>query len=992
MVALAVHWVALGTEHRGSVRFGGMPVPGAVMTATQGDKWSSVITGPDGVYSFSDLADGVWTIRVEMLCFEPAEQEVTVSTGAPVAEWELKLLPLETIQTFAVLFAPPQLLPSGVAKAAPTTAFRRAELNAFGDAANTSSVGLKAPAEMAERPSDGFLINGSINDGAASPFGQSAAFGNARLRRWPYQGALGLTLNNSAWDARSFSLTGQDTAKPGYTRAAVVGSFSTPLRIPVLVPRNGPYVTVNFELTRNRNATLSTSRVPTDAERRGDLSGQSAPVKDPESGLPIAGNIIPESRISPQARALLSLYPRPNFTGSDLYNYQIPLVGSTHRDSVQVRAIQSLRLRDWVSGQFEYQSTRGDSSNMLGFLDTTGSRGVTASVSWSHRSANRTFTTLTYQFSRTATRLLPYFAGVRNVSGEAGIAGNNQEPANWGPPTLMFSRGMAALSDEQSFSARDQSGSATGTMTWSRGSHSLKFGGEYRRQQLNQLTQQNPRGAFVFTGEAAGSDFAGFLFGIPDASSIAFGNADKYFRASSYNGYLADDWRTTGSFTVNLGMRWDYNAPITELYGRLVNLDITPGFSAVAPVIAANPRGSLTEDEYPDSLLSPYRRAFQPRVGIAWRPFPASSMVIRAGYGVYYDPSVYMGIASRMAQQPPLSTTLSVQNTASNPLTLANGFRTAPDITPNTFAVDPNFQPGYAQNWRVSIQRDLPGGLVAAATYLGIKGTHGQQQFLPNTYPAGSGNPCPACPSGYIYLLSGGNSARQSGQFQVRRRLRSGFAGQLSYTFSKSIDDAAMGSGAQAVIAQNWLDLRAERGPSNFDQRHLLNSEIQYTTGMGLAGGTLVGGWKGRLFQDWTFATQIICGSGLPLTPVYPATVSGTGVTSSIRPDYTGAPLYDAPPGRFLNASAVSPPTAGRWGNAGRNSITGPSQFSLNASMGRTFRIDDRISMDFRLDAANALNHAVFSGWNTVATSPQFGLPSAANPMRSMRAAMRVRF
>jgi hypothetical protein len=119
-------------------------------------------------------------------------------------------------------------------------------------------------------------------------------------------------------------------------------------------------------------------------------------------------------------------------------------------------------------------------------------------------------------------------------------------------------------------------------MTWSRGSHNLKIGGEYRRQQLNQIAQQNPRGTFTFTGEAVGSDFAGFLVGIPDASSIAYGNADKYFRASSYSGYFAGDWRTRASLTINAGLRWDYNAPVTELYGRLVNLDIAPGFSAVS--------------------------------------------------------------------------------------------------------------------------------------------------------------------------------------------------------------------------------------------------------------------------------------------------------------------------------------------------------------------------------------------------------------------------
>ena len=112
-------------------------------------------------------------------------------------------------------------------------------------------------------------------------------------------------------------------------------------------------------------------------------------------------------------------------------------------------------------------------------------------------------------------------------------------------------------------------------------------------------------------------------------------------------------------------------------------------------------------------------------------PFPGSSMVVRAGYGIYYDTSVYQTIAVQMAQQPPLSKTLSVQNSAADPLTLANGFIASPAITGNTFAIDPNFRPGYAQNWQVAVQRDLPGSLQLTATYLGIKGTRGPQEFLP---------------------------------------------------------------------------------------------------------------------------------------------------------------------------------------------------------------------------------------------------------------------
>ena len=447
-------------------------------------------------------------------------------------------------------------------------------------------------------------------------------------------------------------------------------------------------------------------------------------------------------------------------------------------------------------------------------------------------------------------------------------------------------------------------------------------------------------------------------------------------------------------FTLNAGVRWEYWSPITEKYGRLVNLDVAPNFSAVAPVVASDPIGSLTHQTYPSSLMNPYKRGVQPRVALSWRPLAASSLVVRAGYGVYYNTSVYYPIATLLDQQPPLSKSLNVSNSAADPLTLASGFNASPTITPNTVAVDPNFRPGYAQNWQVSVQRDMPAALVLTVAYLGSKGTHEVQDFLPNSYPLGAANPCPSCPIGFQYLVSNGNSTREAGQVQLRRRLQSGFTASLEYTYAKAIDDAALGGRNQGtpVIAQNWLNLDAERGLSNFDQRHLLTTQIQYTTGMGLHGGTLVSGWRGALFKEWTAQTQITAGTGLPLTPLYPYPVPGTGVTGPLRPDYTGAPLYSGAAGLFLNPAAYVLPPPGEWGNAGRDSITGPAQFSLNASLGRVFQMSDRFSLDFRMDATNLLNHVTFPSWNTSITNAQFGLPTSANAMRAMQTTIRLRF
>ena len=334
-----------------------------------------------------------------------------------------------------------------------------------------------------------------------------------------------------------------------------------------------------------------------------------------------------------------------------------------------------------------------------------------------------------------------------------------------------------------------------------------------------------------------------------------------------------------------------------------------------------------------------------------------------------------------------------MQNSAETPLTLATAFTVPPPKLANTFAVDPDFQVGYSQNWQLSVQRDVPGALVMVATYAGGKGTRGIQTFLPNSFAPAAPDPCPLCPRGFTYLASNGNSNRNAGTIEIRRRLRAGLTGSVRYTLAKAIDNATLGGRSNVVPApaQNWLDLNAERGRSPFDQRHAVAAQLQYTTGMATHGGLFAGRW-GSLLREWTVASQVTAGSGLPLTPVYPIVVEGTGVAGSIRPDYTGAPLYDAPAGLFLNPAAYRAPAPGHWGSAGRNTINGPSQFVMSSSLGRTFRRGDRLNLDFRVDASNTLNQVTYTSWNTIFGSTQFGFPVSANPMRTFQTVVRARF
>ncbi len=297
LIALLISpFLLSAAEQHGQVKFGELGVPGATVTATQGDKTLSVITDQQGVYIFPDLPDGNWTFQVEMLCFTPIKQDVAITAGLPAPDWELKLLPLAEIQAAAGPAAPkpaaiqitkqtPAAAPNATQaknnakpkKNAPTpppqTAFQKTDVNASAPPASAPPAAPAASeafasqnaADLSQRASDGFLINGSQNNGASSPFSQNPAFGNNRRGlRSLYNFNLSLTGNNSVLDAQNFSLTGQQTPKSAQNLLTGAFSAAGPLRIPHLL-RNGPLFFANYQWTRNRTAQTNTTLALTQA-------------------------------------------------------------------------------------------------------------------------------------------------------------------------------------------------------------------------------------------------------------------------------------------------------------------------------------------------------------------------------------------------------------------------------------------------------------------------------------------------------------------------------------------------------------------------------------------------------------------------------------------------------------------------------------------------------------------------------------------------------
>src|SRR5262249_49340392 len=325
---------------------------------------------------------------------------------------------------------------------------------------------------------------------------------------------------------------------------------------------------------------------------------------------------------------------------------------------------------------------------------------------------------LTWNFSRNRNNTLPFFSYRQNVAGDLGISGTSSDPINFGPPNLNFTN-FGNLTDAAPLVRRDQTSGVSDGITWVRGAHNLTAGGEYRRMQINTRTDRNARGQFVFTGlmtsglddqnqpvAGTGWDFTDFLVGQAQKTSVRYGAGNSYFRGAAYSAYVVDDWRLRPHLTLNVGLRYEFFAPLSEKYDKIANLDIAPGFLGAAGVIPGQ-AGPFT-GVFPRALIDADKNNWSPRIGLAWRPLGKRHFHIRAGYGIFYDGNIYALFPDRLASQPPFGTTATLTASVNKSLRLQDGLipHRSKTIT-NSFAVDRGYRVGYAQTWNASLQHDL---------------------------------------------------------------------------------------------------------------------------------------------------------------------------------------------------------------------------------------------------------------------------------------------
>ena len=888
----------------------------------------------------------------------------------------------------------------------------------------------------------GGLGAGGGGFGGGGGGGGARGWGRGRAQVNRVRGNFTEQYTNSGFGARPYPLNVLESPRiPAYQE-----TFGFSLGGPLVIPKvyNGSNKTswfASYNLQRGRTGLDSFATVPTPAERLGDFSaaviaagqyaGETPTLYDPLSSATgtrtaFPGNAIPTLRISSAAQGLLAYIPLPNLPGQvQNYHLQIPLPAGN--DRVMGRIGQQIDSRNSLNVMYYFNRSDSRSVNTFpGITSHTSSRGQNLSVSESHTFSPHLVNSLSLNFNRLRTSLLNDFAFQQDIASQLGITGVSTNPFDWAIPVIGFTN-FGGLNDPLASLTRPQTVRANEVLIWNHGKHNIRLGGEVRRVYQNTETDPDAEGTFSFTGyntsnfnkgfpvPGTGFDFADFLLGLPQTTSVRFpdflqglsestsvrnGVASNYLRTWVTTSFIQDDWRVGNHWTLNGGVRYEYFLPFSEKYGHLSDLAFGPGFTSPQVVTGADPVS------LPPSLIHSDWHNFSPRLGIAYRPWIQHHLVMRAGYGVFYDGSIYSRMVTNMVDQPPFAQASTLTTNPQQVLTLENGFPAlSANTIHNTYAADTNFRRPYAQTWNFNLEDEIVRNVVLSVGYIGTKGTKLDLLLSPDRVnPSASGSHETSIPGvqQFLYETSGAASIYNGLQVVLRRQFHGGFSMSGYYTWSKSIDDAASIGGNGHNVPQNSFDLEAERALSNFNVGQKLIVNHTYELPFGEQRRFLNrGGPAARIIGNWQISGVTTLQTGTPLTAQVAGNQSnnnGSGVFASARPDATGLPANLPRAERttleFFNTGAFTLPASGELGTAGRNTIIGPGSVTFNMSLGRffTFSREKGIRGRFSINANNTFNHPNFAGVATTINAQNFGWVTSVAAMRSLNVALRFNF
>ncbi len=755
-----------------------------------------------------------------------------------------------------------------------------------------------------------------------------------------------------------------------------------------------------FSYQRNPTNTFSPTyyTYPTAAMRNGDFSAAGLPtIYDPSSlnaqnvRTAFPGNVIPANRIDPVAAKIQQYLPSPSLSGLANNYYFVssnPETWTTYDGKLDYDIVRDNRLtgsflfvqqNDFspaptcpmdcnYNSQYEYQGQITDVWTLSPSL-----------VNEARVSTIRTYGTW---YSPNQGQGYPGKLGLNNAAADAfpTITVGGTVPTN-------ISGGLAALIAFTSYVTSD-------TVTWVKGKHILKFGGELDKWQDNQAWDNQRSGNFDFNGiftrnpadpNSSGLGYADFLTGLPDTWQVN-NSPESGMRDWNIQAFAQDDYKITPHLTLNLGVRYQLQSGWTEQHNRLANFDpslANPGTGTLGAIWFAGQNGR-------NALQNTVPAFFAPRFGFAWSPRPKWS--VRGGFGMFAN----MWGANTYTSGVATGWSIQGYQTSTNLITPIFSLAQGPPLplTPTPQSLTPSLLNGqaisyfpyhtpmsYVEEWNFNIQHELGRGLLLDAAYVGSKGVHLGFGTDINQVPvsllgvgdAQNNRPYPQYAS-ITSSLFDGVSLYNSLQLTAKERFSSGLSFQANYTYSKTTDTGT-GSGWGGTTGidtwQNAYNWQQNYGPSAIDMRHLFNGSFLYELPFGQGKRFLSrGGVAGVIAGGWQLSSTFQFHTGLPFTPVIGTANLSGALSGTWRPNrLASGSLANPSIGEWFDVSAFAQPAPYTFGNSGRNFLYGPGFENVNLSVAKNFRIGflgEAGRLQFRADVNDIMNH------------PNFGMPNSS--------------
>ena len=880
----------------------------------------------------------------------------------------------------------------------------------------------------------------------SAEFGTSAgAVVNASIRSGTnsFHGSVFEFLRNSYFDANTFFNNKNGVKRGQFKHNQFGGTFGGP------IIRDKTFFFADYQGFASRKFTTVNATVPTPLMKKGNFTEYTKALSDsvvPSQKGCISGNIILSSCLDPVGRNLIALYPDPNIPGmtpgtpgswKGSSNYQFPYSVPNDTHSTDARVDHTLNSGNQLMARYSYfrvnrQDPPWTSDPVAGngnFATQYKLRGQSVALAWTDTINPHLLNQLRFGFNRMNAHSDPIGLELgKSLAADYGLTGIPIGPGTAGIPPINIS-GLTRLGSSpwRPQYQISQVWQVLDNLSWLKSTHSLQFGFEWRRQSVNFLDTRAPQGELFSNGIYSGvSGFGAADFLLGNMSEARFTTPSvihNYVDGLSF--YAQDTWKVTSSFTLNYGLRYELFTPVVNRENFVSNFSPADG----GKIISSTPDASGL---YERTLIHPDRTDFAPRFGFAWHL--AKPMVLRGGYGVFYQHTSRIGSESVLALNPPfiIDGDLAQSLGSTTPVfQLEDGFPIdmytpeSVDLTRLQIrAQDPNQRTGYVQQASFGPEVQVMKDLVMNVSWIGNWGRKLNRLRNANQGRVigydNSGNPIVRFP--YANLNTVIESVKGTGQhaflematndgstsyhalaFSLRRSMAKGIGFQISYTWSKNLADFVDNLTGGSTPA-NAYEYSLEKSYSPFDISHLFVANGTWMLPVGEGQRYLSDkGWVSKIFGGWQTNAIITLKTGLPFTVSAPDN-SFTGPNHQNRASLIGDPFSGATTdhsafvtggsGFFINRAAFTTPPAGTFGSAAPRAFHGPGYSNVDLSLFKSFQFTEEVRLEFRAEFFNAFNHPNFANPSASYTSPgSFGkVSSTIGDPRDIQFALKLYF